>query len=389
MKTMSALYKNYQRADLSFERGEGVRLFSSDGGEYLDFAAGIAVNALGHADPYVVRALKEQAEKLWHVSNIFSIPEAEKLAQRLVDSSFADMVFFTNSGAEAIECAIKTARRYFYDQGQADRYEIITFTGAFHGRTLGTIAAGGNEAYLTGFGPKAGGFPQVPAGDLDAVKAAINDKTAAILLEPIQGESGINVFSTEFLRALRALCDEHGILLILDEIQCGYGRTGKMFAYEWAGIEPDVMALAKGIGGGFPLGACLATEKVGASMVPGTHGSTYGGNPMACAVGNAVLDRISEDGFLDHVEEMGKYLSWSLQQLAQKFPNEVLEVRGKGLMAGIKVNQPAGELVAKLRDQHLLVAGAGDNVIRFLPPLIVEKQDIDEAINRMEKAFSA
>lgn len=386
---MSALYKNYNRADLSFERGEGVRLFSSDGGEYLDFSAGIAVNALGHADPYVVSKLKEQAEKLWHVSNIFSIPEAERLAQRLVDISFADMVFFTNSGAEALECAIKTARRYFYDQGQEDRYEIITFEGAFHGRTLGTIAAGGNAAYLKGFGPKAAGFPHVKAGDLDAVKAVIGEKTAGILLEPIQGEGGINVFSPEFLRDIRALCDEHGILLILDEVQCGYGRTGKMFAYEWAGITPDVMALAKGIGGGFPLGASLATDKVGASMVPGTHGSTYGGNPMACAVGNAVLDRILQDGFLDHVEKMGQHLSWSLRQLAQKFPNEILDVRGKGLMAGIKVKQPAAELVAKLRAHHLLAVGAGDNVIRFLPPLIVEKQDIDEAITRMEKALSA
>ncbi|MCF4097586.1 aspartate aminotransferase family protein [Maritalea mediterranea] len=385
---MSALYQNYKRADLSFERGEGVRLFSSDGGEYLDFAAGIAVNALGHSDAHVVNALKEQSEKLWHVSNVFSIPEAEKLAQRLVDISFADMVFFTNSGAEAIECAIKTARRYFYDKGQPERYEIITLEGAFHGRTLGTIAAGGNEGYLTGFGPKAEGFPHV-AGDLEAIKAAISDKTAGILLEPIQGESGINVFSNEFLRDLRALCDAHGILLIVDEIQCGYGRTGKMFAYEWAGIAPDIMALAKGIGGGFPLGACLAKEEIGASMVPGTHGSTYGGNPMACAVGNAVLDRISEVGFLAHVDEMGQYLSWSLQQLAQKFPDEVLEVRGKGLMAGIKVKQPVSDLLAKLRDHHLLAVGAGDNVVRFLPPLIVEKQDIDEAMNRMEKALSA
>lgn len=386
---MSALYKNYARSEIAFERGEGVRLFSTDGDEYFDFAGGIAVNILGHADPYVVKAIKDQAEKLWHVSNVFTIPQAETLAQRLVDISFADMVFFTNSGAEAIECAIKTARRYFYDKDEADRYEIITMEGAFHGRTLGTIAAGGNPSYLEGFGPKAGGFTQVARGDIDALKAAITPNSAAILFEPIQGESGINILETDFLRDVRALCDEHGLLLILDEIQCGYGRTGKMFAYEWADIQPDIMALAKGIGGGFPLGACLATAKVGNAMVPGTHGSTYGGNPLACSVGNAVFDRVSEAGFLDHVQEMGKYLAWNLQQLAQKYPDLIVQIRAKGLMVGIKVAPPVAQVVAALRNAKLLTVGAGDNVVRMLPPLIVTKDDIDEAVRRLDAGLKS
>jgi acetylornithine/N-succinyldiaminopimelate aminotransferase len=386
---MSALYRNYQRSPIAFERGEGVRLFSTEGKEYLDFAGGIAVNVVGHADPHVVAAIKEQAEKVWHVSNVFTIPQQEKLAERLCEMSFADMVFFTNSGAEAIECALKTARRYHYDQGNKDRYEIITMQGAFHGRTLGTIAAGGNPAYLEGFGPKAEGFIQVPRGDLEAIKQAITPNTAAILFEPVQGESGINVFDAEFLKAVRALCDANGILLILDEIQCGYGRTGKMFAYEWSEIEPDIMALAKGIGGGFPLGACLATEEVGKSMVPGTHGSTYGGNPLACTVGNAVLDRVSEDGFLDNVVEVGNHLMWSLRQLAQKYPDLITEVRGKGLMCGLKMAKPAAEAVAAFRDNFVITVGAGDNVVRLLPPLIVTKDDVDEAIRRMDAGLKS
>lgn len=386
---MSSLYQNYVRADIAFERGEGVRLFSTDGKEYLDFAGGIAVSAVGHADPHVVEAAKAQVEKLWHVGNVFQIPEQQKLAERLTSISFADMVFFTNSGAEAIECALKTARRYFYDKGEKDRYEIVTMEGAFHGRTLGTIAAGGNPAYLEGFGPKAEGFTQVPRGDLEALKAAISDKTAAILFEPVQGESGINVLDVEFLQSVRALCDEHGILMVLDEIQCGYGRTGKMFAYEWADIEPDIMALAKGIGGGFPLGACLAKEEIGKAMVPGTHGSTYGGNPLACTVGNAVLDRVTEDGFLDHVIEVGNHLQWSLRQLAQKHPEMIEEVRGKGLMCGIKVKPAAGDVITAFRENQLITVGAGDNVVRFLPPLIVTKDDIDEAIRRMDAGLKS
>jgi acetylornithine/N-succinyldiaminopimelate aminotransferase len=320
---------------------------------------------------------------------VFTIPQQEKLAERLCEMSFADMVFFTNSGAVAIECALKTARRYHYDQGNKDRYEIITMQGAFHGRTLGTIAAGGNPAYLEGFGPKAEGFIQVPRGDLEAIKQAITPNTAAILFEPVQGESGINVFDAEFLKAVRALCDANGILLILDEIQCGYGRTGKMFAYEWSEIEPDIMALAKGIGGGFPLGACLATEEVGKSMVPGTHGSTYGGNPLACTVGNAVLDRVSEDGFLDNVVEVGNHLMWSLRQLAQKYPDLITEVRGKGLMCGLKMAKPAAEAVAAFRDNFVITVGAGDNVVRLLPPLIVTKDDVDEAIRRMDAGLKS
>jgi len=386
---MSALYQNVVRSEIAFERGEGVRLFSTDGDEYFDFAGGIAVNVVGHADPHVVAKIKEQAEKLWHVGAIFTIPEAETLAQRLVDVSFADMVFFTNSGAEALEAAIKTTRRFFYDKGEPDRYEIITLEGAFHGRTLGTIAAGGNPSYLEGFGPKAEGFVQVERGNIEALKAAINPKSAAVLLEPIQGESGINVLDLEYLRQVRALCDEHGMLLVLDEVQCGYGRTGKMFAYEWAGIVPDVMALAKGIGGGFPLGACLATKEIGSVMVPGTHGSTYGGNPLACTVGNAVLDRVLEDGFLENVTEVGNHLTWQMQQLAQKYPDLIVEIRSKGLMAGFRVTPPAGEVVAALRDAKIITIGAGDNVVRLLPPLNVTKDEIDEAVRRMDAGFKS
>lgn len=386
---MSALYGSYARSELAFERGEGVRLFTADGTDYLDFAGGIAVTALGHAHPHLVERLKTQGEKLWHVSNIFQIPQQEELGRRLAEATFADRVFFTNSGAEAMECAIKTARRYFHDKGEPDRYEIITFKGAFHGRTLGTIAAGGNPSYLEGFGPALPGFVQVEPGDLALVKNAINDKTCAILIEPVQGEGGVTAFPDEFLRGLRKLCDENGLLLILDEIQCGYGRTGKFFAHEWAGITPDLMAVAKGIGGGFPLGACLATEEVGKVMVPGTHGSTYGGNPLACSIGNAVLDVVLEPGFLPHVEEMGKYLAWQLQQLMQKYPNHITEIRGRGLIAGFRLSPEIAtrDFVARLRQHHLLTVAAGENVVRLLPPLIVEKADIDEAIEKITQAF--
>lgn len=385
---MSALFGTYARSDLAFERGEGMRLFTADGTSYLDFSAGIAVNALGHHDAHLVDALKTQAEKLWHVSNIFTIPEGERLAQRLTEATFADKVFFTNSGGEAVECAIKTARHYFFDKGQPDRFEIIGFSKSFHGRTLGTIAAGGNPAYLEGFGPALEGFKHAVPGDLDSVKALITPQTAAIMIEPVQGEGGVTAMTSEFLRGLRALCDEHGMLLIFDEIQCGYGRTGKFFAFEWAGITPDIATVAKAIGGGFPLGACLATGEVANSMVPGTHGSTYGGNPLACAVGNAVLDRILEPGFLDHVDEMGKKLAWHLQQLTQQFPDLATEVRGKGLIAGIKITPPVREFVARLRDHKLLTVAASDNVLRFLPPLIVTEQDIEEAMVIITQAFT-
>jgi acetylornithine/N-succinyldiaminopimelate aminotransferase len=387
---MSALYGTYARSELAFERGKGVRLFSQDGTPYLDFHSGIAVNALGHGDEYVVNALKAAAEKVWHTSNVFTIPEQEKLAQRLVEHTFADACFFTNSGTEAIECAIKTARHHFFAKGQPERYEIIAFTGSFHGRTLGAIAAGGNPSYLEGFGPPLEGFVHTAPGDLKAVEALISDKTCAILIEPVQGEGGVTAMPAEFMRGLRALCDRHGLLLVLDEVQCGYGRTGRFFAHEWSGVTPDIMAVAKGIGAGFPLGACLATAEVAKSMVPGTHGSTYGGNPLACAIGNAVLDRIMAPGFLDEVDRMGQRLAWHLQQLQQRFPHHVVELRGKGLLAGIKLAAPVKDFVLRLRnDQHMLAQSAGDNVLRLLPPLVLTEADIEEAVGKIAAAFEA
>ncbi len=383
---MSALFETYSRS-IAFEKGEGMRLFTKEGISYLDFMSGVGVNSLGHNDAHLVRAMKSQAEKLWHVSNIFSIPQQEELAQRLVDNSFADAVFFTNSGTEAIECAIKTSRKYYFDKGQENRTDIIAFNGAFHGRSLGAIAAGGNPAYLKGFGEPVAGFKHAKPNDIKSVKSLINENTAAILIEPIQGESGINVISNDFMRSLRKLCDEHDLLLILDEVQCGFGRTGKLFAYEDIGITPDIMAIAKGIGGGFPLGACLAKSDIAKSMVVGTHGSTYGGNPLACAVGNAVLDRILEPQFLPHVQEMSKKLNWHLHQLQQRFPQYIKEVRGKGLMLGLKITPPVSEFVALLLKNHLLTIGAGDNVLRLLPPLIVQQSDIEEAIEIITKAF--
>lgn len=386
---MSALFGTYARSELAFERGEGMRLFTSDGTSYLDFNSGIGVNALGHHDQHLVTTLKNAAEKVWHVSNVFTIPQAEQLAQRLVDATFADSVFFTNSGAEAVECALKTARHYFYDKGEPARQDIIAFTGSFHGRTLATIAAGGNPTYLEGFGTPLSGFKHTAPGSLEAVAALVDENTAAILIEPVQGEGGVSAMPVEFLQGLRALCDEKGMLLIVDEIQCGYGRTGKFFAHEWAGITPDIMCVAKGIGAGFPLGACLATAEVAKSMVPGTHGSTYGGNPLACTIGNAVLDRVLAPGFIEHVDKMGQLLAWHLQQLAQKFPEHVVETRGKGLMAGLKITPPVRDFVAKLRDNKLLAVAAGENVLRLLPPLIVTEADIEEAIGIIAETFKS
>ena len=387
---MSALYGTYARSGLAFERGEGMRLYDQNGVAYLDFHSGIAVNALGHGDHHLVGALKSAADKVWHTSNVFTIPEQERLGQRLVDATFADSVFFTNSGAEALECAIKTARHYFWAKGETDRYEIIAFTGSFHGRTLGTIAAGGNPNYLEGFGPPMPGFKHTAPGDLAAVEALITPQTCAILIETVQGEGGVTAMTPEFMQGLRRLCDEHGMLLVLDEVQCGYGRTGRFFAFEWSNITPDIVAVAKAIGGGFPLGACLARGEVAASMVPGTHGSTYGGNPLATAVGNAVLDRIMEPGFIEHVDQMGQRLAWHLQQLAQRFPDQVLELRGKGLLAGIKITPPVRDFVERLRSDHQLLAiGAGDNVLRLLPPLIVTEADIEEAVGKIAAAFEA
>jgi acetylornithine/N-succinyldiaminopimelate aminotransferase len=387
---MSALYGTYARSDLAFERGEGVRLFAQDGTPYLDFHAGVAVNALGHGDPHMVAALKAAAEKVWHTANTFTIPEQERLGQRLVENTFADACFFTNSGTEAVECAVKTARHYFWAKGEKDRYEVIAFTGSFHGRTMGMIAASGNQHYLEGFGPPLEGFRHLAPGDLDAVKAAITPKTCAILIEPVQGEGGVTAMTTEYMRGLRALCDKHGMLLILDEVQCGYGRTGKFFAHEWSGIEPDIMAVAKGIGAGFPLGACLAKGDVAKSMVPGTHGSTYGGNPLASAMGNAVLDRMLAPGFFEHVDRMGQRLNWHLQQLAQRFPGQVLELRGKGLLAGIRIASPVRDVAVRLRDEHhMLAMTANENVLRLLPPLVVTEADIEEAMGKLAAVFEA
>ncbi|MEP3280224.1 MAG: aspartate aminotransferase family protein [Stappiaceae bacterium] len=384
MSSTSSLYGTYARAPLAFEKGEGAWLETSEGEKYLDFAAGIAVNSLGHAHPHLVEALRSQAERLWHVSNIYQIPGQERLASRLCAETFADAVFFTNSGAEALECAIKTARRYQYDQGRPDRYQFITFEGAFHGRTLATISAGGQEKYLEGFGPRVEGFVQVPLGDLDAVKAAIGPETAAILIEPLQGEGGIRTLPHQFLRDLRRLCDENDLLLVLDEVQCGVGRTGKFFAHEWSGIEPDIMAIAKGIGGGFPMGACLATAECAKGMVPGTHGSTFGGNPLAMSVGNAVLDVVLEDGFLENVRQNGLRLKQQLAGFVDTYPDLFEVVRGEGLMLGIKCKVPVGDVINGLRDQHMLAVAAGENVLRLLPPMIIGEPEINAAMASLE-----
>jgi acetylornithine/N-succinyldiaminopimelate aminotransferase len=379
-----ALYQTFARAKLRFVRGEGVWLIDEQGNRYLDFAAGIAVNSLGHSHPQLVEALKSQAENLWHVSNLYEVPGQETFAKKLTDNSFADKVFFTNSGAEALECAIKTARRYHFVNGHPERYRIITMEGAFHGRTLATIAAGGQAKYLEGFGPKVDGFDQVPFGDLEAVKAAITDETAAILVEPVQGEGGIRPLSLETLRALRDLCDEHSLLLVLDEVQCGAGRTGKLFAYEWAGIEPDILAAAKGIGGGFPLGACLATNEAAKGMTPGTHGTTYGGNPLAMAVGNAVIDVMLADGFLENVQHSALQFKQGLASLIDRYPDIFADVRGSGLLCGVKCVVPNMQLMNALRDHNMLTVVAGDNALRLLPPLTVTAEEIRLALQTFE-----
>lgn len=386
MAQAAPLYDTYSRAPLRFERGEGVWLITEDGERYLDFGGGVAVSSLGHGHPHLVEALKEQADKVWHLSNLYEVPGQEKLAARLTAATFADKVFFTNSGAEALECAIKTARRYQYSKGHPEKFHIITFEGAFHGRTLATIAAGGQEKYLEGFGPKAPGFDQVPFGDIDAVRAAVTDATAAILIEPVQGEGGIRPATMEFMRALRTLCDERGLLLVLDEVQTGVGRTGKLFAYEWSGVTPDIMAVAKGIGGGFPLGACLATAEAASGMKAGTHGSTYGGNPLAMAVGNAVLDVILSDGFLEHVRDVGLVFRQALASLKDRYPDVIEDVRGEGLMLGIKAAVPSADLLQAIRAEHLLAVPAGDNVLRLLPPLTTTADEAREGLSRIERA---
>ena len=379
----------YNRAAVSFERGVGARVYTPEGAEYLDFGAGVAVNSCGHAHPHLVQALTDQAQKIWHTSNIYAMPGQEKLATRLIENSFADTVFFCNSGAEAIELTIKMARKYHYVKGHPERFHIITFEGAFHGRTIATLAAGGQEKYLEGFGPKAPGFDQVPFGDRAALEAAIGPQTAAILIEPVQGEGGIRPVPHQDLRYLRELCDKHGILLLFDEIQCGVGRTGKLFAHEWAGVTPDIMAVAKGIGGGFPLGACLATENAAQGMTAGTHGSTFGGNPLATAVGSAVLDVVLEEGFLDNVLRQSINLKQKLERLKDQHPSVIEEIRGSGLMMGIKCKVPNTAFQKAALDEKLLVIGAGDNVVRLLPPLIVTDADVTEAVNKLEAACLA
>jgi len=379
----------YARAKVTFERGEGVRVYTPEGEEYLDFGAGVAVTSCGHAHPHLIKALTDQANKIWHTSNLYQMPGQEKLARRLIDASFADTAFFTNSGAEALECSIKMARKYHASQGHPEKFRLITFEGAFHGRTLATIAAGGQAKYIEGFGPKVEGFDQVAFGDLAAVKAAITPETAGILIEPVQGEGGIRPVPHTFLRQLRALCDAEGLLLVFDEVQCGVGRTGKLFAHEWAGVAPDIMAIAKGIGGGFPLGACLATEKAAAGMTAGTHGSTFGGNPLATAVGNAVLDVVMAPGFLDSVQQRALTLKQKLAALKDAHPGIIEEIRGFGLMMGVKCKSPNTELQAAAMDQHLLTITAGDNVVRLLPPLVATDADIADAVDRLGRACAA
>jgi acetylornithine/N-succinyldiaminopimelate aminotransferase len=382
----SHLLPTYARVDLAFERGEGAWLFTAEGDRYLDFTSGVAVNALGHAHPYLVKALTEQAHKLWHVSNLYRIPEGEKLADRLCALTFADTVFFQNSGAEAIECAIKMARKYQYASGKPERFRIVTFEGAFHGRTLAAIAATGNKKYLEGFGPPMPGFDQVPFADLEATKKAIGPETAAILIEPIMGEGGVRVVPHTFLRALRKLCDDNGLLLMFDEIQTGVGRTGDLFAYQHTGVTPDIMAIAKALGGGFPVGACLATTEASKGMTAGTHGSTFGGNPLAMAVGNAVLDVIVPKSFLDNVKNNGLLFKQRLAELKDRHAAVIAEVRGEGLLMGLRMVPPASEMVDELRAEKMITVAAGDNVVRLLPPLIIGEHEISEAIARIDRA---
>jgi len=385
----SALLPTYARSELAFERGEGAYLFTASGELFLDFASGVAVTALGHAHPHLVKALNEQSEKLWHVSNLHRIPGQERLAARLCQETFADYVFFANSGAEAVEGAMKVARRYHFNRGAPERYRFVTFEGAFHGRTLATISAGGQPKLLEGFGPPVAGFDHIAAGDIGAVEAAIGDETAGVLIEPIMGEGGMREVSWPFLRRLRALCDDKGILLLLDEVQTGIGRTGRLFAHEWAGITPDVMATAKGLGGGFPVGAVLTTEEVGSAMAPGSHGSTFGGNPLAMAVGNAVLDVVLAPGFLDHVAAMGLRLKQRLAALKDEHDDIIEEVRGQGLMLGLKCKVPNQYLLQALAAERMLTVQAGDNVLRLLPPLIVGEAEIDDACTKIEAACLA
>ncbi|MDE1901137.1 MAG: aspartate aminotransferase family protein [Alphaproteobacteria bacterium] len=387
--TISPLMPVYKRVDLYFDRGEGVYLYADNGDRYLDFVAGIAVASLGHCHPHLVKALAAQAETLWATSNLFKTHGGDRLAQRLVDMTFADTVFFQNSGAEAWECGVKVIRKYFDATNQPHRFRIISFQGCFHGRTMTAIAASKAEKMVKGFGPLIDGFDVVPWGDIDAVRAAITDETAAIVVEPVLGEGGIKVADPAFLRALRGLCDERGMLLYFDEIQCGMGRTGKLFAHEWAGVVPDVMCIAKALGNGFPIGACLATERAAQGMTLGTHGSTYGGNPLATAAGNAVLDVIAESDFLADVTRKGDILRGKLERVIAAHPKVLAGVRGRGLMLGLACVCPAGDVVTALRAEKMLTVEAAENVVRLLPPLIITDSQIDDAVVLIDRAASA
>ncbi len=379
----------YARVDLAFERGEGAWLYATNGDRYLDFGSGVAVNALGHSHPHLVEAITEQAKKVIHTSNLYRVPGAERLADRLCELSFADVVFFANSGAEAMEGVIKTVRKYQSANGHPERYRIITFEGCFHGRTLATLAAAKNKKHLDGFGPPMDGFDQVPLGDIEALKRAITPETAGILIEPVQGEGGVRSALPAFFKQLRQLCDERGLLLAFDEVQTGIGRLGEMFGYQKFGVEPDVMGLAKGLGAGFPIGAVLATAEAAKGMTPGTHGSTFGGNPLAVAAGNAVIDEVTKPGFLDHVRQMALLFRQRLAEIKDRHPSIIAEVRGEGLLIGLKAEIPSGELIDACRAEKLLAVGAGDNVARLLPPLIVTAAEIADAMTRIDRACTA
>jgi len=380
----------YNRAPLAFERGEGVRLWSTDGEEYLDCVAGIAVDALGHAHPKLVAALKAQGEKLWHVSNIYRIPQQEALAGRLCAATFADVVFFTNSGTEAIECALKAARKYHWANGAPERIDIIGFDGSFHGRSYAAVNASGNATYTEGFGPDLPGYVHLPFGDMEALEAAMGPTTAAIIVEPVQGEGGARSLPEADLRKMRELCDKHGVILIYDEIQCGLGRTGRLFAHEWADhAQPDIMCVAKALGGGFPVGACLATAEAAKGMSVGSHGSTYGGNPLAMAVGLAAFDEIAKPEMLAHVNEVAGYLNQQLSGLKDRYPDVVVDIRGKGLLIGVKLVPNNRDFMAMARDEKLLVAGGGDNCVRLLPPLVISLDEAREAVEKLERTCEA
>lgn len=382
---MSAVMSTYGRYELEFEKGEGPFLYSTDGRRYLDFAAGIAVNSLGHSHPHLVKTLQDQAAKLWHVSNLYNIPEQTRLADRLAAATFADKVFFCSTGLEAMEGAIKLCRRYHFANDAPERWRVVTVEGAFHGRSLATIAAAKNEKHLEGFGPPIDGFDQVPFNNLNELRNSIGPETAAIAFEPVQGEGGIRPADLDYLRSLRKIADEFGVLLLFDEVQCGNGRTGKLFAHEWADIAPDVMAIAKGIGGGFPMGAFMATAEAAKGMVPGTHGSTFGGTPLAVAVGNAVLDVLLEDGFLDGVDKKGRLLWDRLSEVVGRYPDVYESVRGAGLMIGIKCVVPAGDVVLAFQKEGMLTVPAGDNVARLLPPLNIDESHINEAMDIIDQ----